>query len=273
MIFSSFLRFGSADVLSAVFFFFLIPHCRFVAPAGHRSCHRERLIRSLLHDHLPVHSRALPDSHQVETDTFVSPTCSSTSSTFLSVFFSSSVSSRQNALGYNNSMARVGVAVAPLILLLEDVWTVLPQVIICLIPVACSLLTLLLPETQGVRLPESIDDVEKQRSVESTRFQPLDMKFDSVQKNNFPPHRHFLPASPVFNHPFIPHSLTSPRFLARLVPLALHLIIPLPHPSSFPSSLMNRIVSLPLCFQGDAGVHGEHGGSWNGIQERQRSSQ
>lgn len=77
---------------------------------------------------------------------------------------------RQNALGYNNSMARVGVAVAPLILLLEDVWTTLPQVIICLMPIACGLLTLLLPETQGVRLPETIDDVEKQRLVESVMF-------------------------------------------------------------------------------------------------------
>lgn len=72
---------------------------------------------------------------------------------------------RQNALGYNNSMARIGVAVAPLILLLEDVWSALPQILICLIPMACGLLTLLLPETQGVQLPESIDEVEKQRSI------------------------------------------------------------------------------------------------------------
>lgn len=183
---------------------------------------------------------------------------------------------RQNALGYNNSMARVGVAVAPLILLLEDVWTVLPQVIICLIPIACGLLSLLLPETQGVRLPESIDDVEKQRSLESVRFQRLDMKFDTVQRNNFPAHLHFLPSSPVLNHTFIPHSLTSSLVLAHLVPFALHLTISLPHLSYFiPSSLMNQIVSLSFCFQGDAGVRGEHTGSGNlpGIQEHQRSSQ
>lgn len=102
-------------------------------------------------------------------------------------------------------MARVGVAVAPLILLLEDVWTALPQVIICLMPIACGLLTFLLPETQGVQLPESIDDVEKQRSVESVRFLHLELKFDLLQHNNI----HLPPSSPVLNYPFMAYSLTS----------------------------------------------------------------
>lgn len=193
---------------------------------------------------------------------------------FISLFFIRVI--RQNALGYNNSMARVGVSVAPLILLLEDVWTVLPQVIICLIPIACGLLTLLLPETQGVRLPESIDDVENQRLVESARFQRLELNFDTVQHNNFPAHPHFLSSSPILNHPFRPHLLTSSLILARLTPLALHLAISLPHPSYFvPSSFMNEIVSLSFCFQGDAGVRGECRGSGNlpGVQECERSSQ
>lgn len=256
-------------------FFFLLPRCRFVAPASHCSHPWKRPLRSLLHDHLPVHSRALPDSHQVGAETFVSPHVPPCGPPSYQPFFLLGVG-RQNALGYNNSIARVGVALAPLILLLEDVWTVLPQVIICLIPIACGLLSLLLPETKGVRLPESIDDVEKQRSVESVRFQRLDMKFDTVQQNNFPAHLHFLPSSPVLNHPFIPHSLTSSLVLAHLVPLALHLTISLPHPSYFiPSSLMNQIVSLSFGFQGDAGVRGERRGSGNlpGIQERKRASQ
>lgn len=73
---------------------------------------------------------------------------------------------RQNAVGYSNFMTRLGVAVAPLILLLEDAWTLLPQVIICSVAMACGLLTLLLPETRGIQLPESIDDVEKPRLVD-----------------------------------------------------------------------------------------------------------
>lgn len=69
-------------------------------------------------------------------------------------------------MGYNNFMTRLGVAAAPLILLLEDVWTLLPQIIICSVAIGCGLLTLLLPETRGTRLPESIDDIEKQRLVD-----------------------------------------------------------------------------------------------------------
>nr|XP_046258894.1 solute carrier family 22 member 7-like isoform X1 [Scatophagus argus]XP_046258895.1 solute carrier family 22 member 7-like isoform X1 [Scatophagus argus] len=70
---------------------------------------------------------------------------------------------RQNALGYNNFMSRLGVSVAPLILLLEDVWTLLPQIIICSVAIISGLLSLLLPETLDVRLPETIDDIEKPR--------------------------------------------------------------------------------------------------------------
>lgn len=54
---------------------------------------------------------------------------------------------------------------APLILLLEDVWTPLPQIIICSVALICGMVTLLLPETQGAILPESIDDIEKPRWV------------------------------------------------------------------------------------------------------------
>ncbi|XP_028279807.1 solute carrier family 22 member 7-like [Parambassis ranga] len=70
---------------------------------------------------------------------------------------------RQNALGYTNFMSRLGVSVAPLILLLEDVWTPLPQIILCSMATVSGLVSLLLPETLNVRLPETIDDIEKPR--------------------------------------------------------------------------------------------------------------
>ncbi|KAM8859422.1 solute carrier family 22 member 7-like isoform 2-T3 [Spinachia spinachia] len=70
---------------------------------------------------------------------------------------------RQNGLGYTNLMGRVGVSVAPRILLLEVVWTDLPQVIISSVAIASGLASLLLPETLTVRLPETVDDVEKPR--------------------------------------------------------------------------------------------------------------
>lgn len=72
---------------------------------------------------------------------------------------------RQNAMGYSNVVARMGVMVAPLILLLEDVWTPLPQIIICIGAIFCGLSTLLLPETLNARLPETIDDIEQPRSL------------------------------------------------------------------------------------------------------------
>uniref|UniRef100_A0A8C2XAC2 Major facilitator superfamily (MFS) profile domain-containing protein n=1 Tax=Cyclopterus lumpus TaxID=8103 RepID=A0A8C2XAC2_CYCLU len=74
---------------------------------------------------------------------------------------------RQNGMGYSNFMSRLGVTVAPLVLLLVDVWSVLPQIIICTVAIGSGLAALLLPETLNVRLPETIEDVEKTRLVSS----------------------------------------------------------------------------------------------------------
>ncbi|XP_030604300.1 solute carrier family 22 member 7-like [Archocentrus centrarchus] len=70
---------------------------------------------------------------------------------------------RQNGLGYTSFISRLGVSVAPLILLLEDVWTLLPQIILCSVAIISGLVALMLPETLNVRLPETIDDIEKPR--------------------------------------------------------------------------------------------------------------
>lgn len=72
---------------------------------------------------------------------------------------------RQNGMGYTNLMSRLGVCISPLILVLEDVWTLLPQIIICTVAIISGLVSLLLPETLNVRLPETIDDIEKPRFV------------------------------------------------------------------------------------------------------------
>ncbi|XP_058508334.1 solute carrier family 22 member 7-like isoform X2 [Solea solea] len=70
---------------------------------------------------------------------------------------------RQNALGYANFVSRVGVSVAPLVLLLDDVWTPLPQIVLCCVAVSSGLASLLLPETLKARLPQTIDDIEEER--------------------------------------------------------------------------------------------------------------
>ncbi|XP_036816156.1 solute carrier family 22 member 7-like isoform X3 [Oncorhynchus mykiss] len=67
---------------------------------------------------------------------------------------------RQNGMGYNSSMGRLGVSLAPLILLLDEVWRDLPQVLLCSIALLASLVARMLPETRDRCLPETIQDIE-----------------------------------------------------------------------------------------------------------------
>ncbi|KAJ8384790.1 hypothetical protein AAFF_G00198760 [Aldrovandia affinis] len=71
---------------------------------------------------------------------------------------------RQNAVGYTSFMARLGVSIAPLIMLLEDVWKLFPQLILCSVAISSGLLAFLLPETHNVLLPETIEDIEQTRT-------------------------------------------------------------------------------------------------------------
>ncbi|XP_069023786.1 solute carrier family 22 member 7-like [Embiotoca jacksoni] len=70
---------------------------------------------------------------------------------------------RQNGLGYCSFIARLGVSVSPLIILLEEVWVHLPSTVFSLVAFAAGLTASFLPETNNVRLPETIDDVEQTR--------------------------------------------------------------------------------------------------------------
>uniref|UniRef100_A0A671WE66 Solute carrier family 22 member 7b, tandem duplicate 3 n=1 Tax=Sparus aurata TaxID=8175 RepID=A0A671WE66_SPAAU len=56
---------------------------------------------------------------------------------------------RQNGMGYNSFMARLGVAVAPMILLLDEVWKDLPQVVLCFAAVFGGLVARTLAETRN----------------------------------------------------------------------------------------------------------------------------
>ncbi|XP_048862625.1 solute carrier family 22 member 7-like isoform X1 [Brienomyrus brachyistius] len=72
---------------------------------------------------------------------------------------------RQNGVGYTNFMARMGGSVAPLILLLEDVWKPLPQIILCVVAMLSGFAAMLLRETHRTRLPETIEDIEQTRKL------------------------------------------------------------------------------------------------------------
>lgn len=68
---------------------------------------------------------------------------------------------RQNGMGYISSLARLGVAVAPLILLLDDVWKELPQVVLCCVALLGAIAASALSETRNRCLAETIEDIEQ----------------------------------------------------------------------------------------------------------------
>ncbi|KAL3063417.1 hypothetical protein OYC64_003060 [Pagothenia borchgrevinki] len=68
---------------------------------------------------------------------------------------------RQNGLGFTSFIARLGVSISPLVMLLEDVWHLLPAVTYCAVAVGSGLVASLLPETLNTCLPECIEDIEK----------------------------------------------------------------------------------------------------------------
>ncbi|KAK2817096.1 hypothetical protein Q5P01_025287 [Channa striata] len=79
---------------------------------------------------------------------------------------------RQNGLGYTSFLARLGVSVSPLIMLLEDVWHLLPAVIYCAMAFGSGVVASRLPETLNTQLPEFIKDLEKPR-VKRTRMKEI----------------------------------------------------------------------------------------------------
>ncbi|KAJ8361580.1 hypothetical protein SKAU_G00181050 [Synaphobranchus kaupii] len=91
--------------------------------------------------------------------------CSSASFTIVILYTSELYPTvvRQNGMGYSSCMAQLGVSIAPLIILLDDLWEPLPQVVMCTVAITAGLAARLLPETMNKRLPETIEDVEQTR--------------------------------------------------------------------------------------------------------------
>lgn len=133
---------------------------------------------SILHNHVPLHGRTLSNSCAVSHQQCNGATdhhhpvhllccdhiyvCTSLYQfpRFFFFYF------RQNGVGYTALIARLGVSMSPLIMLLEDVWHLLPAVTYCAVAVGCGLVASLLPETLNARLPETIEDIEKPRKRE-----------------------------------------------------------------------------------------------------------
>lgn len=67
---------------------------------------------------------------------------------------------RQTGLGMGSTMARVGSIVSPLVSMTAEIYPSLPLFIFGAVPVAASAVVVLLPETLGQPLPDTVQDLQ-----------------------------------------------------------------------------------------------------------------
>ncbi|KAI4901773.1 hypothetical protein NFI96_013652 [Prochilodus magdalenae] len=70
---------------------------------------------------------------------------------------------RQCGLGYTSFLGRLGGSLAPMLIMLEDVWIYAPPLVFSVVAILSGCVVFLLPETLRARLPETIQDVEEGR--------------------------------------------------------------------------------------------------------------
>uniref|UniRef100_A0A1A7XEL4 Solute carrier family 22 member 6 n=2 Tax=Iconisemion striatum TaxID=60296 RepID=A0A1A7XEL4_9TELE len=79
---------------------------------------------------------------------------------------------RQNGMGWVSMMARVGAMVAPMVLLTGEHVPWLPALIYGGAPILSGVAAIFLPETLGMHLPDTVQDVEEWGSDQSSKVSP-----------------------------------------------------------------------------------------------------
>ncbi|KAL0626997.1 Solute carrier family 22 member 6 [Plecturocebus cupreus] len=78
---------------------------------------------------------------------------------------------RQTGLGMGSTMARVGSIVSPLVSMTAELYPSVPLFIYGAVPVAASAVTILLPETLGQPLPDTVHDLENRKGKQRRQQQ------------------------------------------------------------------------------------------------------
>ncbi|XP_010993061.1 solute carrier family 22 member 11 isoform X3 [Camelus dromedarius] len=88
---------------------------------------------------------------------------------------------RMTAEGFLHSATWLGSVMGPLIRMTRQVLPLLPAISYGVLPTASSLIVLFLPETRGLPLPDTIQDLERQRSVAAPGSQQEEVVAESTR--------------------------------------------------------------------------------------------